>query len=171
MTPGWQIVYAFTGRSLGEILPQFVAGLLLIVVGSVRLSRLGWPGWPFDQRGRIELPFGFIAVGVALVGLEGVFLLVDRDLAAAVAHETCQSVSGQITHIQPDYGGGDREFTIGSREIHYDNHSIGFAGQLCEDVAVCEGDTARLCLRGAEIGRIEKWVGAVPHPTSKPFVG
>jgi hypothetical protein len=159
MTPDWQVAYVFAGRSVGEIAPVFVGGLSLLALGIAGLVKHRAFARPFDQHGDLRWPFVVILAGLFFVGFEGALLFMDRRLASVISHGACETVSGRITHIEPDHGGGDREFTIGSRVIHYDNHAVGFEGQLCNDIDVCQGDTARVCLNGGEIGRVEKWVG------------
>ena len=58
--------------------------------------------------------------------------------------------------MQEEGAGGQQGFTIGVQYIPYHNHARGFRQQLCRDLPLCEGDTARVCLAGDTIGRIEK---------------
>jgi hypothetical protein len=78
-----------------------------------------------------------------------------RSVAEAVHRGNCSFVSGVVTNNEPKDGGGSMAFTVGSTTFRYDTHSAGLNQQLCDEIDICVGQMARLCLVDGHIGQIE----------------
>jgi hypothetical protein len=156
----WVVLYAYGGRPTGVFVGQALMGATLLALAAWQYLR--------SKRGLAPGPYGhdvergarallLTLAGLALLGLDIGWEMGSRHTIEAVRARTCMLAAGRVTNIAAQSAGGEMSFSIGARPFHYNTHSNGFSGQLCRDLPLCTGDTARLCLDGDAIGRIEKW--------------